>query len=293
MHSMLRALVGRGHEVHVWLSYYTDSTERYELDGVQVHPRTPRDLPDWSRPDVIVSHLENVPVAARMAMTHSKPFVNVVHNTHAPTKMMLAGKTDLIVYNSEWMADECGRRPNSIVVRPPVIAEDYRTTPGRKVTLVNLNENKGGNLFWDLAAALPDVEFLGVVGAYGAQVVKDGFRNVEIREHGPDMREVYASSRLVLMPSEYESWGRVGVEAIASGIPVLCHPTPGLREAQGAAGIFLSRDYPEAWVETIRTLMTDEAEWRKASRKALKRSKELDPAPELARWCDEVERLVA
>ncbi|WP_262928542.1 glycosyltransferase family 4 protein [Streptomyces sp. CBMA152] len=51
------------------------------------------------------------------------------------------------------------------------------------------------------------------------------------------MREhVYSRSRVILMPSLYESWGRVAVEAFASGIPVIAHTTPGLVESMGEAG---------------------------------------------------------
>ncbi|MFE4971343.1 glycosyltransferase [Kitasatospora sp. NPDC056651] len=65
---------------------------------------------------------------------------------------------------------------------------------------------------------------------------------MEIIDHVPGhaMRErVYARSRVVLMPSSHESWGRVGVEAFASGIPVIAHPTPGLAECLGHAGIYV------------------------------------------------------
>ncbi|MFI1769152.1 glycosyltransferase family 4 protein [Streptomyces sp. NPDC020800] len=62
------------------------------------------------------------------------------------------------------------------------------------------------------------------------------------------MREhVYSRSRVMLMPSLYESWGRVAVEAFASGIPVIAHPTPGLVESLGEAGIFAYRDDLNAW----------------------------------------------
>jgi glycosyltransferase involved in cell wall biosynthesis len=294
VHTMFRALVARGHRVDVWLAPGDPSAaESYDLDGVTVHPRPALawgTAPDWSACDVVVSHLQNVPHASRLAARHGKPFVNVLHNDRLMTRLHLHGRTSLRAYNSEWMADEIGRTSDSVIVRPPVLAEEYRTTPGTKVTLVNLNEDKGGHLFWELARRMPDVEFLAVVGAYGRQIVED-LPNVEVRPHGTDMRGAYSSSRLVLMPSVYESWGRVGVEAMASGIPVLAHPTPGLRESLGAAGTFLDRDDPDAWAQTIRHLLTDRAAWRALSRVAVARSVELDPADDLARWCAAIENL--
>ena len=48
---------------------------------------------------------------------------------------------------------------NSFVVYPPIDPTRYRTTPGSRVTLINLNERKGGRLFLELVARLPDVDF--------------------------------------------------------------------------------------------------------------------------------------
>jgi glycosyltransferase involved in cell wall biosynthesis len=289
LHAMFRALAERGHQVHVWLTHRGDQSTQYALDGIVVHP-TGTAEPDWPRADVIVSQLRNVSAAATIAESNSQPFVNVVHSTRRLFRMQLDQPAALLVYNSEWVAAELGHRDNSIVVRPPVRAADYKTRSGGKVCLVNLNPAKGGHLFWQLAETMPDVRFLGVLGSYGDQIVR-ALPNVELREHGTDMRAVYRSSRLVLMPSAYESWGRVGVEAMASGIPVLAHPTRGLRESLGEAGIYLDRDDPAAWVTAIRGLLEQPETWRAASRKARARSAQLDPTEDLARWCAAIEAL--
>lgn len=289
LHAMFRALTERDHQVHVWLTHPGKQSAQYALDGVVVHP-TGTGEPDWQRVDVIVSHLQNVSSAVRIAGKHSQPFVNVVHSTRPHSRKTLDHPAALLVYNSEWVAAELGHRGNSIVIRPPVHAADYKTRSGGKVCLVNLNAAKGGHLFWNLAETMPDVTFLGVLGSYGEQIVRE-LPNVELREHGTDMRAVYRSSRIVLMPSRYESWGRVGVEAMASGIPVLAHPTPGLRESLGEAGIYLDRDQPDAWVTAIRELLEQPARWRAASSKARARSAQLDPTEDLARWCAAIEAL--
>jgi glycosyltransferase involved in cell wall biosynthesis len=178
------------------------------------------------------------------------------------------------------------------VVRPPVRAADYRTTPGDMITLINLFANKGADTFWALAERMPDRQFLAVRGSYGEQVLRD-LPNVEVVDNVPggDMAKlVYARTRILLMPSEYESWGRTGVEACASGIPVIATPTPGLLESLGDAGTFVAAGDVDGWQKAIENL--DDADiYRKASAAAKKRSKQLDPSADLTRWRTAIEAL--
>lgn len=305
VHSMLRALVARGHDVSVWISRYSQVTDPYELDGVRVVPLQARlDFGKAVRvADVMLSHLENVPSTAALARGYGKRLVVVCHNTFTPTfRNMASGSTALAVYNSQWMAAEAelfyadypkGVRPDrEIVVRPPVHAADYATTPGDRFTLINCSPEKGSGTLEALAERMPEAGFLAVTGAYGLQQVP-ALPNVEVVEHvhGYEMRErVYARTRVLLVPSVYESWGRVAVEAIASGIPVVAHPTPGLCEALGDAGIFVDRYDTDGW-EAVLHKLQDDAEWKLASKRALARSAELDPATDLAAWCEAVEAL--
>jgi hypothetical protein len=303
--SMLRPLVERGHDVSVWLSRYSKAHEPYDYRGIRVVPLEARlDFSSAVRTaNVLVSHLECVPSTLALARGYSKPVITVCHNTHRPTyRDMAAGGTAMAVYNSQWMRAEAelffaeypkSVRPDSeLVVRPPVFAEDYATKPGKAITLVNCNPEKGGRVLEALARRMSDQQFLAVRGAYGEQVLPD-LPNVEIVEHvdGQEMRDrVYSRTRVLLMPSSYESWGRVGCEALASGIPVVAHPTPGLCESLGEAGIFVDRNDVGGYEAVLRKLLTP-AEYRLASKKARARSAELDPSDELSAWCDAVESL--
>ncbi len=303
-HSMLRALANRGHDVRVHLFRRSDIPGQYTLQGVQVWPaqlasRTPGALAAGA--DVVLSHLEGVPYVKEAAARGGVPAVSICHNTHAQTFEEASG-VDLAVYNSQWMRGQAeefyapgdyARPRRTMVVRPPVFAEDYRTPPGDRVTLINLNDNKGGHLFWELAERMPDVGFLGVRGSYGDQIVRR-LPNVEVLPHIPGgaMRDrVYGRTRVLLTPSEYESWGRVAAEAAASGIPVIAHPTPGLTECLGPAGTFIDRGDADGWEKAIRRLLTEPGEWEKASASALARSTALDPAAELEAWCEAIEEV--
>lgn len=305
LHSMLRPLSARGHRVTVWLSHPGSVAESYEIDGVRVVPYQEGAgfAAEAQGADVLLSHFENVPLVSGLARARRIPVVVICHDSFATSFHNAAG-ADLVVYNSEWIRREgeifYARYPReflprqTIVVRPPVIAEDYRTEPGDHATLVNLNPDKGGDIFWQIAAWSPRWRFLGVRGAYGQQVqppprlpnceVVDGVTGQDMRTH------VYARSRVMLMPSLYESWGRVAIEAYASGIPVVAHPTPGLVESLGSAGIFAYRDDLNAWVLALESLR-DPKNWEDASRRARARSDELSANPDLDTWCHAVESL--
>jgi hypothetical protein len=303
--SMLRPLVERGHDVFVWLSRYGKASKVYDYRGIRVVPLEARlDFPTAVRKaDVLISHLECVPSTTALARGFGKPVVVVCHNTHRPSfRDMASGGTALAVYNSRWMEREAelffaeypkSVRPSAeLIVRPPVFADEYATKPGEAITLINCNPEKGGRVLEALARRMPDQQFIAVRGAYGEQILPD-LPNVEVVEHvrGEDMRvKVYGRTRVLLMPSSYESWGRAGVEALASGIPVVAHPTPGLCESLGEAGVFVDRNDVAGYEAVLRKLLAP-AEYRLASKRAKARSAELDPTAELAAWCDAVEAL--
>lgn len=297
-HTLLRTLAEAGHHVDVQLSTDQKVTADYELDGVHVHAyRDKHDPFRWLEDaDVIVTHLENTPRATILGHQSRIPVVHRLHNTFDATKRWLqAPGVTLGVANSEWMAQEHRKESKApvIVVRPYVRTDDYVTKPGRKVTLVNLFENKGGPQFWRIAEAMPDVQFLAVRGGYGEQVIPDTIpENVTVIDNTANMRDdVYAETKILLMPSDYESWGRVGVEAMASGIPVVAHPTPGLTESLGDAGTFVHRDDTAGWVKAIRSLRSPK-NLSAASKAAKARVAQLNTHRDLDTWVAAIENVV-
>lgn len=256
VHHLLRDSVARGHRALV----ATAARRPYELEGVQVHPAKDVDrLVDEA--DVMVSHLLWTQPAEELADAHQVPLVYLLHNDSQVRAWRLTHlDMTLLVANSEWIAAtlDTWRGPLT-VVRPPVFVADYETGPppaGRShVTLVNVHPEKGSDLFYRLARAQPGRRFLGVQGAYGNQRLPRGERNVDWQpQTGRIVPDVYARTRVLLVPSAYESWGRVAVEAMCSGIPVIAHPTPGLTEALGDAAIFADRDDQAAWEKALADL---------------------------------------
>ncbi|MDY6777195.1 MAG: glycosyltransferase, partial [Candidatus Nanohaloarchaea archaeon] len=77
---------------------------------------------------------------------------------------------------------------------------------GDKILHVNPGRHKGIDLTLDVAAAMPDEEFI-VIGNEGPEDVMERIRsldNVDYRGFVDDMTGVYAETKLVLMPSKWE-----------------------------------------------------------------------------------------
>lgn len=286
MHAICRDMTRRGHEVQV---VCIGPGRPGDFQGVMVHVCPPssrqRRLYEWA--DVVLTHLERTRDAARLSQAAGKPLVHVVHNdTQLAAHHVRPEHADLVVFNSRWVQEAASWPGRQMVLYPPVSADEYRATPGDAITLINLTEQKGAPLFYELAQRMPDRRFIGVLGGYGRQIVPDILPpNVTILPNTPDIRSVYQRTRILLMPSSYESWGRVAIEAAASGIPTVANPTPGLREALGQSGLFADRGDPEAWVAILRSMETPEI-YDRQSELVRARCRELDPTTQL----DELEQ---
>lgn len=299
MHAMLRALADAGHDAHVVVTSQPEGVDDYGVDGVVVHragtgERTVPRLVAALAPDVLVTHHQETPHTSKLGRDLGVPVVHVIHNHMHHTNLWLHKRPTLAVFNTHWIARHFAKRHKglrSIVVHPPVSGDEHVTTPGDRVTLVNLNRDKGSGVFYELAQRMPDVGFLAVVGGHGHQVIRDDLSNVEIQHPTGDMRgQVWARTRVLLMPSIYESFGMVAVEAAHSGIPTVAHPTPGLLESLSYAGTFADRDDLDTWERALRSLLNPDT-WRPLSAVARRRANELDPRTDLAAWVAELESL--
>lgn len=281
LHDLNRALVAAGHECIVVVKENPSKGKRedYEYEGVKVlHAPDKRFITlQITGADLILTHLECSVRATLLGQAFNIPVGQLIHNDLDLTRNYIAHGPSFLIYNTKWISEkfheEFGNIPN-LIVHPPIRAERYKTDRGKKVTLVNLFERKGTDIFYSLARKFPEVEFLGVVGGYGKQETHD-LPNVEIMEHTPDMKEVFSKTKLILMPSKYESYGRVACEAAASGIPSIVSDTPGLREALGDAGTYLDPTDVTAWETALRASLTPR-KYGALSRAALERSEALD-----------------
>jgi len=314
LHAMLVALAGAGHEVTcVTSDMEAPPTWSWgPVKGVAAKGMAAGEQAVLAtRPDVVISHHANAIPAIRLARSAGAKSVFIQHNNFPENSTTLLEQPDLVVFNTHWIAKTWRHRvQRSLVVHPPVWAQEHATTPGDMVTMINLNRDKGVLVFYQAARRLPQHRFLGVIGSHGPQLVPaDPFArrhpeldvsnytdippNVEIIPQTTDMKnDVWSRTRVLMVPSVYESYGMVAAEAMSSGIPVLAAPTPGLKESLGVAGLFCHRNQVGGWVYHLKKLLTDPVRWQAASSRCLSRSASLDPEPELKRWVQAVGELI-
>ena len=233
-----------------------------------------------------LSYITGIPF---VGWNHTIEYVQT--HKHAWTNPKVAAR-HFTVHNSNSIQDGLPADKNSIVLFPPVNFRDYLVErKDNYITLINVNENKGGYVLIALAKECPELEFQGVLGGYGNQV-KAKLPNLTYLQHTDKIQEVYETTKILIMPSKIETWGRTAVEAMSSGIPVVASPTPGLRECCGEAAIYIDRDDISMWADTLRRLCNDRAFYNKRSTMALERSRALDPIPGLERTREWMEKTV-
>ncbi len=72
-----------------------------------------------------------------------------------------------------------------------------------------------------------------------------------------DLSAFYQNAELVVIPSFYEGFGLVGLEAMSLGKPVVCSDIPALKEVFGSAALFFNPDNPSDMAEKIFKVLKD------------------------------------
>lgn len=245
-----------GHEITV-ISRLSPKSE-YNINGSVVIAAKGAEKVDLIKKyDIIFTHLDDSYEATDLAQQYNKPIVHVLHHSFEIDLLRKGLRNVYLVYNSEWVKKDRAYPHPGIIVRPPINPARFEGMQPAKdgfITLVNCNKDKGGLILHNIARAMPDKRFLGVLGAHGQQI-KGIQSNITYWETQDDIRKVFAETSVLIVPSVYESYGRIAIEAAACGIPVVSADTPGLHESLGNAGVFVRRNDFPGWLHAIRSVV--------------------------------------
>lgn len=317
-HALILGLRQRGHECEVvaslrrnWRHYLATGVHRLSPDRILewsdrgndyvVHrgsgwrfvERATRHVKRF-RPDVLILDSMRMLRALEAAGFQPPcPIATVMHDvtfTREAAHIPFGDKT-CIIANSPYTASVVARHFDiEPPVVPPVVHLSAYVThrpDARCLTLVSPHPRKGLDLALEIAVRLPDIPLLLVEGwplerrarnALQAQIAP--LANVRLHSSTADMRNIYRQTRIQLVPSELETFGRVVVEAQASGIPVLSSDKGALPWVVGAGGRVFGSDQGVAdWVGYIDSLR-DAQSYATVSRAACDNTTRADFQPE-------------
>lgn len=204
-------------------------------------------LPAYKWADIVLTHLGTTGLAINTCKKLNKPLIFIAHNENKFS--VISRDLSIGVINNSF---HLPKYPNPSVVCHPMCVYKEGESDGKYITLINLNKNKGGEVLRRIANNMKDEQFLGVKGAYGKQIEQP--KNVAILDHNDNIREILESTKILLMPSLTESWGRIAAEAIQMGVPVISTETNGIKECLEDAAWYVDRDDVDQWINAIQKI---------------------------------------
>lgn len=290
VNTIMKYLVSKGHEVRV-LTNPTMAKHGEERNGIVFNTKILDEdeiTKEYEWADFICTQIAFTPRVLKYSRYFNKPLIYLIHNNHSvPYWEVKQEDIYLACYCADWIRDHHNKElefkpEREMTFYPPVLFEEYAITDEVTlherdcISLVNRCMNKGVLTLNQAAQDLPQYKFLAVKGSYSDQIDAFPAKNIELVDHTDNMvRDVYSRTKIIMMPSKKETWGMVAIEAMCSGIPVVAHPTQGLVEACGDAGIFVNRDKGLIWKAVLDKLMTDSAYYAERSGACLARARQL------------------
>lgn len=273
--------------------HYSAGGSYMETSDIWICPHSPC-LPDVRR---INKWSYNRPIIATCHFDGRYDCLVRNHSTSWPEMLLFINRT-MEKYYRQNVAPWPPAIKETNVVRPIMHREQIEITEefaGDCITLVNANNNKGVHQFIKIAERMPNRKFLAVRPYYGELQMPPTPSNVEIVPFADDIREVLKRTKILLFPSQYESFGRIAVEAMLNGIPVIYSKsdgsgktTEGVEEWITPVGIPVKRDDIDGWISAIESFDSEEA-YTICSVKCKEHIEQLDFFTEKVRIADMVE----
>ena len=189
-------------------------------------------------------------------------------------------RADRIVTNSEYMKDFiCSHYPkvNISVLYPPIDIPVKALKPvpsAPRIGIINPSLRKGEAIFLSLARNYPALKFV-----YFSPSPKNYMLdNISYAGWFSDREELFSNTDILIAPSVWsEPFGRVGVEAIRSGIPALVSDAGGLPETVDNDFV-VSGQSVELWKKKLDWMMNNSSEVESAWHRSVMKSEDFGQA---------------
>jgi glycosyltransferase involved in cell wall biosynthesis len=153
------------------------------------------------------------------------------------------------------MINQCPNLDRLLTVPPKV-----RTSPLTLATYGRFCPQKGFDVLLQAMCLIPDVDLHLNIGGCGADAGKlynlaQGATNIKFWGSINDYVPAFLSAAdVVLIPSRWEPWGNVCIEARAAGKPIVASHIDGLPEQVQDCGLLVPPNDPQALANAIRTV---------------------------------------
>lgn len=211
------------------------------------------------KPDFIITQFFKSERAIKEAHKNKIRVIYLVHNDFEIStgrELRLLKENDIAVFNTFWIGKKMNTKAKKFVIHPIIKPEKVKLTR-EYITLINPTKQKGAQIFDILAMKNPDKKFLAVGGGYGNQCNFKRNNITQIPNTQKIWKDVYSKTRILLMPSMYESYGMCAAEASSLGIPVIASQTAGLRECLGNSSILINSVKWIDWDKKLKYLDDD------------------------------------
>lgn len=210
-------------------------------------------------PDVVISSQEGSCELLDLVPDHVTT-IGWLHSVSRVGLEVLNAQPSVALATSRFVADRCRPRLGTRVVtfyppftEPSVSLTDRAAEP-HGVLMINPAPDKGGELVYKLAAAMPGRPFTLVEG-WWPTVERPSLPNLTYLRPQWSIDRIYQQVRLLLVPSIIEeAFGRVVIEAGLHGVPAVVSDRGGLPETIGAGGFEIDPTDWRAWRDAIETL---------------------------------------
>jgi len=293
LHKVAKYLLSIGHSVKC----IAHCPEPYTYEGIEVFKQNREDWRNdnnnlWEWADVVFCQLSGTGYAMNKAKVHNKKVLSFAHNNAGYPQIPIR-KNVFVVYNCENTYKELRYNQEYFILPPPVFQKEFNDVDrasAEYITLINHNENKGGKILIEIAKRLPNHKFMAVQGGYYHQVKDKFVKNIKYVPMTTDIRIYLKETKILISPSEYESYGQAQVEAMCCGIPVIATDIGGFRDAMGKHAIYIKdRNSVDEWVKAIENI-----DYQKQSQASIDRANELTPENDLAefaKWLNKIHKL--
>lgn len=234
-------------------------------------------------PDVVWTQLDGFDRVALVARSLGRDVIVYLRDAEDTPNTLrnVADAGCALVCNSEFMARRVlsltGRR--AAVIYPSLESRfGVHGDPDGFITMINPYRVKGVDTFLAVAREMPEQRFLLVeswtlepAGLAALRKRLADLPNVHFMHRVADVTEVYARTRLLLVPSIWEeAFGRVVIEAQSCGIPVVASHRGGLPESVGEGGLCVTdHTSTQAWIAAIRPIVDDPGRYRELASRAI------------------------